>query len=514
VRSTALLVLAGVAAFAAALRFETAVHPGEISDPRFARAFEDAREQLPALGSLRIHSDADDIGMRLRRIRRSGGIGRIVEVSELERSLVRGTLAAWDEPRLAELESRLKAGEDPGPLPPVPDVRPYFCDERGAFDCEVILRHAADVSAVRKALPEARLTGEPVLVDEEEGHRWLLLRATIVALVASVAGHFVLRVTRGGAPDLEQRLLAMALPLAVLGWSGLGIDVWTLPALVLAGTARTGAALLAGWVLLLSPVLALQRIAIVLGAAGLLRLRPAPWVKGARAGSQAWAALILSMLSLLLLAGWIPDPAAPGTAEPRALFVAAAARETEAARIALTHRVVGGESYPDARAEIPTRRRLTRIFDLATSLAKRAEGADRARFERIADAAARDAVEVPPGLRQRRETIDGRAVLWVDGRIEGAHAHLLARARSRDALIRASRSTGLILLALGLLLRLSRGGLAPRDLLAPVAAFGVGMVLLARAGLDPLIPLMAIAPFCAGWMLPVGVAVAAVFLPI
>ena len=80
-RSTALLVLAGVAAFAAALRFETAVHPGEISDPRFVRAFEDARDQLPALGSLRIHSEADDVGMRLRRIRRSERKGEVVRIS-------------------------------------------------------------------------------------------------------------------------------------------------------------------------------------------------------------------------------------------------------------------------------------------------------------------------------------------------------------------------------------------------------------------------------------------------
>jgi hypothetical protein len=515
-RSTVLLVLAGVAAFAASLRFETAVHPGEISNPRYAREFEAACERLPALGSLRIHSDAPDIGQRLRRIKRSGGIGRIVEVAELERSLRRGTLAAWDAERLARFESQLKTGEDPGPLPPVPDIRPYFRDERGGFACEVMMRDAADTSRVRAALPGAELRGEPVRIDEESRQRTRLMRAAIFALVASVAGYFGLRILRNGAPELEQRLLAMAVPLALLGWSGLGVDVWTIPALVLAGTARTGVGLLAGWALLLSPVLALQRMALVLGTAGLLRLRPAPWMRGPRVGARAWAgAVLLVLIALALLAGpWMGTPAASEDVEPHALFVAANARAREAARISARYEVVGGESYPDARAEVTTRRRLTKIFELATSLAKRAEGADKERYELIADAAARDAVEIPAGLRQRRETTDDAAVLWVLGPEPGAHTHQLYRTKSDVALRRSSRSAALIVFALGLLVRLARGGVAPRDLLAPALAFWVGLVLLSRAELDPLIALMAIAPFCAGWMLPIGVAVASFFVPI
>ena len=71
-RPTVLLCLAGVLAFAAALRFRTAVQPEELSDPEPYAVFAAAAEQVPALLAVRVHTREPDAAQRIRRTPRSG----------------------------------------------------------------------------------------------------------------------------------------------------------------------------------------------------------------------------------------------------------------------------------------------------------------------------------------------------------------------------------------------------------------------------------------------------------
>jgi len=518
VRGTALLVLAGIAAFAAALRFETAVHPGEISAPDSAAAFARAADLLPALASVRIHADDPGLGARLRRLDVAGGIGRIVEVAAVERSLARGSLAAWDADRLARFEERLRAGELPDEFPPVPDARAYFRDERGAFDYEVFLRPGIDVARIRNAAPGATLLGEPVVRADEEQQRRPLARATIAALLAVAAGSLLLRLRSSRDAGWERRLVAMTVPLALLGWTGKGIDVWTVSAVVLAGTARSGFALLPGWALLLSPVLALQRIGIVLGLASLLRLPAGWWRLRPSVPGRRWGVLAsLAGIGIAMRFALVPVDAAPQAAglEPVAAFVPEQERGARAEAWSARTMVVGGERFPDARADREARRRLTRIFDLATSRAGATAGREQAVWERVAAAAARDAIEIPRGLRDRRETTDGRAVLWLADRLDAAQqSYRHYRADSRGVLERGALVFAWLLFALGAALRTARGGVGWREVVAPLLALAVATVMLTRHDLGAALPLFAVAVFCAGWMTPIGLAFAALFLPI
>jgi len=398
----------------------------------------------------------------------------------------------------------------------VPDVSPYFRDEEGPFDVEVRLRPDADLSLVRDALPDAVMLGEPVLRAREAATRRAIVEATIAALLAVAAGLLLLRGRGREGADREQRLLAMATPLALLGWSGLGVDAWTVPALVLAGTARGGVALLPGFALLLSPVLALQRIAVVLGTAGLLRLRPGAWTAGPPPPARAaWALAGFGALGVAVFLRVSPGEPGPVPPEPVAAFVANSERGSAASRFVQQTGVVGGERFADEPAAGRKARRLIRIFDLASRRAEDAEGAERARWEEIAVAASRDAVEVPRGLRARRETGDGRAVLWLDERVgPRQHSYRHYRADSRHTLRHGALLGAWFLFGIGALVRLARGGLSIRDGVAPLLAFAAAAWLLPRHGLAPALPVVAVAVFGAGWLAPVALAAVVFFLPV
>ena len=146
-------------------------------------------------------------------------------------------------------------------------------------------------------------------------------------------------------------------------------------------------------------------------------------------------------------------------------------------------------------------------------------------LEQVAEAAARDGVLVPSSLRRRRETRDGRAVLWVFDPSAGDSTGLVSsgiyRAETRRLLRSRSWVAAAIVFALAALLRAARGrSLLGQDLVAAMLAFGLGAVWLeaaAAAGWAPeapaLLPVLAIAAFSATWGLVFALLALAAVLP-
>ncbi|MEM8884994.1 MAG: hypothetical protein AAGD14_13060 [Planctomycetota bacterium] len=505
-RGSLLLVLAGAAVFAAALRFRTAVHPEEITDPAAYASFARASEQLPALNSVRVHTTATDAGSRLRRARTWSGFRVITDVEEVDRQLLRGTLASWEADRLRDLARALERGELPDgieeQLPRPADVRPFFVDGEGPFQFEVFLREDRDVDAIQDALPEARLFGEPVLRAQEEERRRRLQQAAIAALLAVLAWNLFVR----RKPDAEQRVLALAAPLALLGWHFGGLDAWTIPALALVATARHGMPLLAGALLLFLEPPALQRMGLVFLVGGLVRL---PWSFD-RPELTGRLRIAVALPLLIVPYIWLQplfEPDRFDVREPLATWDFDPSDEVAKA---------GGRvwTWPETEAtlgDVERKRHLRRIFARAQREAARAEDpVERALLARIRDASARDAVALPPGLRRRARTKEGEQVYWMDRdvRTKGRPASFSSESYRRRADARFDRllqwATGLVVVAAVVLIYLAWGLPVALLLLIYVVA-GLALV----SGVPrPLLPVAVLGACTAGWglLLPVGIA--------
>jgi len=526
-RPTALLILAGLLAIVAALRFRTAVHPEELSDPAPYEQFAAAAELVPSLRAVRVHTTDPDVGRSLRNAS-ARAFRRVIVVEDIQAEMQRGRLAALSVEQLEEFKRRLKAGEIPRTLPPVPDARRYFRDALGTYPCEVLPRRAEGVDVIERALPHARLRGDPVLRKADEGRRAGVLRAAIAALVALVVAGLAVR---SDAVTLEHRLLSVLVPLALLGWTGRGVDVWTLGSVALVAMAPVGSPLLAGAALLFFPAMTLQRMGIVFLSGGILRLWPRARGPIVVAGWRGWVAA-----GLVAIAGWFglrAVPAPDGLAElpdrePGLLLVAKGTRSeaAEALRGEGLRDVVGGDELPRiSSGDIASRRLLTSIYDLSKSRASKVEGPEREALEAIGRAAAREAVYVPFSLRRRRSASDGRDILWIHDRVdrddERFVSHALYRERSEARLRSQCRLGSILVFALAVLLRvLRRRAHLLRDLGVALVTFVVGASWLFAGDAagwggtaDPLLPTLALAGFAATWRFVFALAAIAVVLP-
>jgi hypothetical protein len=328
----------------------------------------------------------------------------------------------------------------------------------------------------------------------------------------------------------ERRLLAVLLPLALLGLTGWGVDLWTLPALVLVAAAPPGAPLLAGAVLTLFPTLALPRMGLVFLCGGVVRFRPRAGTVGPRAGARAWA-----FAAVIALVGWFSTTLAQAPVrspeelrgEPAAFFAAANERASavEELRGEGFRDIVGGETMPavDAR-DFAVQRQLDSIHRTAKRREREATGAEREALIQVREAAARDGVVVPGSLRLRRETRDGRPVLWIHDPVDPADerfaSHALFRQESTRLLRENTRLAAAVVFVLAVLLRMLRGRRhLMSDLWVAVLALVLGVTWVGAAevagvgGLaEPLLPVLAVAAFAASWGFVVGLgAVAALF---
>ena len=527
-RSTGLLLLAAVLAFVAALNFRTAVHPEELSDPAPYEQFVAAAEQVPSLRAVRVHTSEPDVALRIRRASGGGDIRSITEVAALQAEMRRGRLAALPADRLEEFGRRLRAGEIPRTLPKVPDVRPYFEDTAGLYPADVLLRDAAGVDVLERGVPEAKLVGDPVQRREDDSRRPGVLRGTIAALVALLVAGIV---RRSGRVSLEHRLLTVLVPLALLGWSGHGVDLWTVPAIVLVATVPIGSPLLAGAPLLLFPAMTLQRMGIVFLCGGLLRLWPRAKGAAVPPGGKGWIAA-----GLVALAGWVGVSAVPApdstravsTRGPALLLVPPGTRVAAAQELRREgyFDVVGGAEIPEGSADdVEVTRLLESIYFTAKSRARTASGDERAALESIREAAARDGVYVPLSLRRRRTAEDGRDLLWIHDTVDPADerfvSHALYRSRSEARLRDQSRLAAALVFALAVILRvLSRREHWARDLTVALVAFLIGASWLFAGDAagwggvaEPLLPTLALAGFAATWGFVGVLAAVALVLP-
>jgi len=527
-RPTVLLCLAGVLAFAAALRFRTAVQPEELSDPEPYAAFAAAAEQVPALLAVRVHTREPDAALRIRRTPRSGEFLRIHEFAEMQLQMQRGRLAHLSVEALEQVRSELRSGAIPRRLPAAPDARPYFRDSMGAYPCDVMVRDPRGLAILEQAVPEANLRGDPVARYENEDRRAEVLRATIAALVALlIAGVFA----RSARVSVEHRLLAVLAPLVVLGWSGLGVDLWTLPALVLVAMAPVGAPLLAGAAGLAFPALALQRLGWVFLCGGILRLWPRPDSARTHPRGRDWA-----FAAIVAIAGWFGLQAIPASSfvssdasrEPAVMLVDAGTRVEAANQLHQEgfRQIVGGKEIPEIHAADRDKQRLLSVIHrTAKSMERTATGDDLVALGSLREAAARDGIMIPASFRQRRTAVDGRDVLWIHDPVEPDDArfasHARYRAQSESSLRTQSRWAGALVFALAVLLRvLDRRALRIRDLAIALIGFVVGASWLFAGdaagwgGLaDPLLPTLAIACFASTWGYVLVLAAAAVVLP-
>jgi hypothetical protein len=501
------------AAVVSALAFDAAVHPERVHDPRHHARFALDREALPALGAVRVRSDAP-----LNQIAAFGRVDGLAPgvTGPFQRArYLRASVA-----ETADAVAALGRGEAPSP-PPMPDLARYFADAQGPYRCDLQLATGKTVADVREKLPSARLSGEPVAreAEDEEARavtRSLLLGMTVMALWLA---------WRCGLKEAERRLLAAVGALSVTGLLGAGADRWTLPALLLVAGAPRGAPLLAAAPCLLFPSLALERLGLVLCLGGGFRLllrRPAlPRLPGRRSAVRAAAlAASLGLLGFLLLRATPPlaPPRAEVAAEPSAFFVTPDhAPEAATALRALGLEVTGDEPLLPGPPEPAKRRNLWKIFTRARTLANRSEGEARERFEDVSDAASQVSLPtLPRELRSRLQTRDGRAVLWVTAgadRPEFTSARLY-RARGEIQLREGARLAGLLVTVTVVLVVAAFSGVARAVVVFLGTAAAAALLLVADpAEADfylPLLPLAAAAPAVGPAL---ALAAAAIFLP-
>jgi hypothetical protein len=510
-----LLVLLNVAAaLVAAIFFRVAARPAELHDPRYAERFERAREALPILDAVHVRSSEPDAAHRL--VTDSGAsVGRVLDPARARATFRYGRLLYATPARIEETLRTLKRGELPPRPPPAPDLAPWFRDADGPYTCDVLLRDGAEgLERIRELLPDARLSGEPVVAAAEERAARDLPRALLLGLVMAV----VWIAWRSDRLRMERRLLPALVPLTALGATGWGIDVWTVPALIIAATLPRGRPLVCGAPCLLFPAGSLRRLGLVLLLAGILRWRerPPPPTPARRRE--------LALLAVLLVAGWFGLKALPVRGlGPAALRAEPAVRLVPPGEAAATVRalraefagVVGGPSPLPPPADLATRRNLRAIYTLADRMARGATGTRKERLTELAEAAALPELYLPPALRERVRTGDGRAVVWIHDDVPLAREEFvgarLYRLRGEAALReRAVWAALLVFLLAGL------GASDPARLLARAAAVagGVALLVVARHGAPevyaPLFVIVAMAP---GVTTLIGLAAAAAALP-
>jgi len=519
-REAARVLVLVAAAGAAALSFRVAARAREWYAPVHGRRFDAACAALPVLGGVRVRSDQPGAGVRLVA---SLGVGfrEVLRPQRAEAMFRRGRLLYATPEEVTEVLAEVRAGEPPRTLPALPDLQPYYEDAQGPYDCDVILKEGATTEGLRALLPDARLAGEPVAIEEEDAAGRTRARALLVALLA--VG--VWRAWRGGIRDAERRLLASLASLAALGLSGLGADPWTVAAVVLVAGASEGAPLLAGAAALLFPSTTLQRIGVVLLVGGIVRLRrPAPRAGGAWRGTALFLLLLGgggALLGALLPVAVDVPSAVAGDAAVTFVPADVAAERAATLRAEGFEHVVGGARLVPPPATLERRRQLVEIHARATTLARRSEGERAARFRETAEAAAVDELFLPHDLAARLFTRDGRAALWVLDDVDPERAEFesghLYRTRGEAQLEREGRLAGALVFVLaGAGLVWARGRRAWLPLLWRFTGAAAGLaVLMAGEGagtgaFPPLLVLAAVAPAAA---VPLGLGAAALAPP-
>jgi hypothetical protein len=502
-REVVLVSLIVVAAVAAAISFEAAVHPERLHDPRHRARFARDSSQLPALDAIRVRVPDDRARTALPRLQ---GIGTASSLSP-------GTLGAFRRARYLRATPDEVAGAiavldrraAPTPPPP-PELSGYYSDARGPYLCDLVLAPGRTADDVRARVPEARLSGEPLLREAEEREAASIVRALLVSLPLAAAW----LAWRRGRREALERVLAALLVLVALGLFGAGVDRMSVAGLLLVAGASAGAPLLAAAPCLLFPIPALQRLGLVLCLGGALRLllrRPALPARPSRAAATRAAALavalgVLGHLALAAAPAGIPSPPEV-EAEPAAFLVPAGELGAAAARLRAQGVAVTGDEPLLPPSPDPRRRRdLWRILTRATALAGRAEGEARARFEDVADAASQMSLTtLPRDLRWRLRARDGRSVLWApaDADRDDLTGARLYRIRGERELRRAARLGAVLVAAVGALATaVVRGAAGPVLRRFAGAAAGAALLLLADpAEADlflPLVPLAALAP--------------------
>jgi len=491
------------AAIVAALRFRVAVHPEGLHDPEYERTFAADRVALPALGAVRLRT-SEPHALHLLQTAPGASFDGVHGPARAASLFRYGRLLYATTEEIDEVLARLRSGEPPRALPPTPDVSAYYRDARGPYDGDVVLAPGATPEAVREILPDARLSGEPVAREAEARDASSVARALLLALFALGAWS----AWRHGLGEAERRLLAALLALAALGLSGLGIDRWSVVAVVLVAGAPRGAPLLAALPCAFFPALALRRLALVLCVGGVVRLRRSAVARRPGFWRPAVVAVVAALAGFLLLhrvavkARVHPAVAA----EAAAVLVPPDAESATAAELrAEGFEVVGDEDLVPPPADRSVRRKLIDIFTLARRLADGAEGGRRARFEDVADAAARDALYLPRDLRVRLRARDGRSVLWLPRGAPPERAEFrsarLYRERGELDLRRSARLAAILVFLLYAVVRAAAEGApatwpAIRRFAAAAAALALVLLVEARgAGVaaDVLAPLLVVA---------------------
>ncbi len=514
-RREVILVCALVAAaVASAFSFGAAVHPERVHDPRHQRRFAEDCGALASLGAVRVRSEAP--------MNEIAAFGRVAGITPgVTGPFRRARYLRASTPAVADAVAMLDRGEAPSP-PPMPDLSRYYEDAIGPYRCDLLLAPGRTPADVREKLPLARLSGEPLAREAEEKEARSIARALLLGF--SVMALWL--AWRCGLKEAERRLLAALGALVVIGLLGMGVDRWSVGALLLVAGAPGGAPLLAAAPCLLFPSLALERLGVVLCLGGGLRLlmrRPAfPQPPERRRAIRAAALAVgLGVFGTLLLHA-APMRAVSRTevaAEPGALLVP----KGDVPKAAQGLRAEGLEVTGDERLVPPLpepvmRRNLWKIFTRARTLAGRSEGEMRARFEDVNDAAAQFSfTTLPRDLRLRLLADDGRAVLWVPAAAETADltSARLYRVRGELQLRAGARLAGLLVFAAAALaLAVLEGAARPLLLRFLGAAAGIALLFVTDpAEADfyiPLLPLAAAAP-ALGPALALGAA--ALFLP-
>jgi hypothetical protein len=519
-RETLLVLLSVAAAFAAAFAWRGAT--GQ-HDPDHADAFAAACEAQPLLGAVRVRHGDKHAAHRLS-IAPGDAFRRVLAPARAESVFRYGRLLYAAPAEVDDALARLKRGEVPK-LPPQPDIAHYYRDARGSYACDVILREGARVASIEAVLPDADLFGEPV-VREAEAKSAAEARHAFIFALAVVC---VIAVWRPGPQEMLWRLLAAAAGVIVLGLSGWGLDVATLPALVCVAAAPRGGPLLAGAVCVLFPSLALRRIGVVFLIGGLVRwVVPRPDA-GVRRASTAAILLVLAVaggwvLGAAPLRRTVPEPL---RGEPAVVLVPQdeASATAEALRKEGWAGVVGGETPVPPRPDLVIRRKLTEIFRLSMLWARKSSGERRAQFEEVAEAAALESLYLPLELRARLRARDGRAVIWIQDELpperEEFMSALLYRQRGERQMRREARVAAPIVLVLaGAWLGYRRGNRAAPGLLAAFLGLAAGVALLLYAepqGLtlpaELLAPVLVIAALAPSAHAPLGLAAAAAWMP-
>ncbi|HEX5138294.1 MAG TPA: hypothetical protein VFY93_15065 [Planctomycetota bacterium] len=514
-REAILLALVAAAALASAQLFDAAVHPERIHRPDHHARFAADAATLPALDALRVRAPAEATAPLK-------GLGTL-------RGLTPDTLGLYRRSRylrastadVVEAIAQLDLGVAPAP-PPAPDLSSYYRDARGPYLGDLVLDEGRTTRDVREKVPGAGLSGEPLLREEEDREGRSIVRALLLGLAAEA---FWLAWRRGMA-DALARLLAALLVLFALGLFGAGADRWSVAALALVAGAPAGAPLLAAAPCLLFPFPVLQRMGLVLCLGGALRLllkRPAlPPRPGRPAMARAAAVAVVLGISchLALAAAPARAPEFPGVeAEASVRLVpeedlAAAARALREGGLP----VIGDEPLVPVSPGPRRRRNLWRIFIKATTLAKGAEGEERARFDDVADAAAQMSLTtIPRDLRWRLRARDGRRALWVAApadRDDLTSARLYRVRGEREVRAAGRIAAVLVALAGALATALLLGRVRPVLVRFGGAVLGAALLLVAapeKADLFlPLVPIAAAAPALAPAL---AVAAGALFLP-